>query len=77
MIVTDEAILMQKSEKVTLEEGTEIIGKLREELKRVPGLGLSAPQIGIHKRVALICEELPDYGYSHIVVPAVNIKKLI
>ena len=55
-IITDVAELKKKNEKATLEEAEEIIEKLEASLKdsKVPGVGLAAPQIGIHKRVAII-----------------------
>ena len=54
MIITDEKKLRQKSTRATKEESEEILEKLREELRLIPGNGLSAPQIGILKEVALV-----------------------
>ena len=55
LIVTDKSILRIKSENATASEATEIIKKLETELAKHPhGVGLSAIQIGIPKRVAII-----------------------
>lgn len=59
MIVTDEKILRAPCEKVLETEISDIIGSLEKELMNSanlgnPGIGLAAPQIGIHKRVAII-----------------------
>lgn len=55
MIITDEKILRQVSENVSLEEGNEIVKLLFDELKNHPtGIGLSAIQIGIPKNVFVI-----------------------
>lgn len=56
IIVNDEKLLRQKSEEVKdYAEGKEIADKLIEEVEKIGGhkkaLGLSAPQIGIFKRV--------------------------
>lgn len=56
MILTDEKLLRQKSDAVeTYAEGLEIANKLLSEVLKIGGsehaLGLSAPQIGIFKRV--------------------------
>lgn len=54
-IVKDINFLRQKSQPVeTEEEANEIIEKLDYALVQNPGLGLSAPQIGILKQVAII-----------------------
>lgn len=59
MIITDENILRIPCSDVTKEEAVEIVNKLEYELKHsadigAPGIGLAAPQIGIHKKVAII-----------------------
>jgi len=56
MIITDEKILREPSEPVkTYAEAQEIIEKLEEESASIGyGIGLSAPQIGIKKQVAII-----------------------
>lgn len=59
MIITNEEQLRVVSEDATLEESLEIIPKLEKELKQsglngFPGIGLSAIQIGIPKRVAIV-----------------------
>jgi len=57
MIITDEKLLRQKSESCSIEEGKQIIEQLKKELEwnnqygKIKGMGLSAPQIGIFKRV--------------------------
>jgi len=55
-IITDIVELKKENDEVTLEEAEEIIEQLELSLKssEVPGVGLAAPQIGIHKRVAII-----------------------
>ena len=55
-IVTDVIELKKENDDATLEEAEEIIKKLELSLKasQVPGIGLAAPQIGIHKKVAII-----------------------
>lgn len=56
MIVTDIAELKRRNEDALPGEADEIILKLEAELKASPrpGIGLAAPQIGIHKRIAII-----------------------
>jgi len=56
MIVTDIAELKLRNMKTEPEEVDMIIRKLEDELRASPrsGIGLAAPQIGIHKRVAII-----------------------
>ena len=55
-ILTDVIELKKKNEDATLEEAEEIIKQLEISLKesKVPGVGLAAPQIGIHKKVVII-----------------------
>jgi peptide deformylase len=56
LIITNINILKQASEPVKdREEAEEIIRKLEQELNPIQiGIGLAAPQIGIHKQVAII-----------------------
>jgi peptide deformylase len=59
MIITDEKVLRMKCEPVRPDEVGELRSQLELELKRSgvrgqPGLGLSAPQIGISKRMAIV-----------------------
>lgn len=59
MIVTDETILRQPCVDANPDEIGEIIEKLEGELKHSaevgkPGIGLAAPQIGIHKNIAIV-----------------------
>jgi peptide deformylase len=56
MIVTDIAELKLSNEDAALGEADWIIGLLESELRSSarPGVGLAAPQIGIHKRVAIV-----------------------
>ena len=54
-IITDVEKLRGKNETVSLNEGKEIIRILESVLKT--GLGLAAPQVGIHKRVAIVRAE--------------------
>lgn len=59
MIYTDEKVLRQPCSDANSEEIGAIIAKLEYELNYSnmmgrPGIGLSAPQIGIHKNVAII-----------------------
>lgn len=52
LIIQSEQELRKKSEKVDLLEGMRIATRLKEELEKSDiGIGLSAPQIGIFKRV--------------------------
>ena len=53
-IITDISKLRVISEKATKEEAEQIWPRLEETLKGNPGLGLSAIQIGIQKRVAVV-----------------------
>jgi len=53
-IITDINYLKQKSEEVSLQEATDIIADLEDTLKGRRGIGLSAIQIGVSKRVAII-----------------------
>ena len=53
-IVTDLKILNQVSEKASLDEAYEIWGRLEKTLEDKDGFGLSAIQIGIPKKVAII-----------------------
>lgn len=58
MIIKDKDILRKNCEETSLEEGKEIIEKLKIELSiNSNGIGLAAPQIGINKRVAIIRTE--------------------
>lgn len=59
MITTDMAVLRAPNEPATIEESKDIIAALERELaaSRIPGVGLAAPQIGIHKRVAIVRTE--------------------
>lgn len=58
MIITDENILRLPCEDVWPEEIDDLRHKLEDELKRMKlirsGVGLAAPQIGIHKKMAII-----------------------
>ena len=54
MIITDEKELRKPNELVSIEESKEIIKQLEIELGNTHGIGLAAPQIGIHKRVVII-----------------------
>lgn len=55
MIVSCKEKLREVCERASLEEASEIIKKLADSLKQNPdGIGLSAPQIGINKRVFII-----------------------
>lgn len=56
MIITDIQELRKPNELATIEEAREIVKQLEEELSnsKIPGVGLSAPQIGIHKKVAIV-----------------------
>lgn len=59
MIVKDEAILRKKCEDVLPEEVDNLRAELEKELmlsaaRGEPGIGLAAPQIGIHKRMAIV-----------------------
>jgi len=75
MIITDYNKLIKKSEKVDLNEASEIINLLEKELHQsalhgAPGIGLAAPQIGIFKRVSII--RVPSTGYKNLSVNLVN-----
>lgn len=54
MIVTDEIELRKPNENASAEEAKTIIKRLENELDLTTGIGLAAPQIGIHKKVAII-----------------------
>jgi len=56
MIITDIVELKLPNKNATIEEAEKIIKLLEQELKSSPrhGVGLAAPQIGIHKRIAII-----------------------
>ena len=54
MIVEDIIELKKPNSSVTLIEAKEIIEQLELELKKTTGIGLAAPQIGIHKTVAIV-----------------------
>lgn len=55
-IITDVDELRKPNEKIDLYEAKSVIEKLEISLKEsnTPGLGLAAPQIGVHKKVAII-----------------------
>jgi peptide deformylase len=59
MIITDIESLRKQNDPAVNNEIDEIIHLLERELKASPrrGVGLSAPQIGIHKRVAIVRTE--------------------
>lgn len=54
MIIKDEKFLKQKCEMVLENEKDELIRSLEEELKNEQGIGLSAIQIGILKKAAIV-----------------------
>jgi peptide deformylase len=56
MITTDTTDLRRPNEPATADEAERIVRLLEGELKASPrpGVGLAAPQIGIHKRVAIV-----------------------
>jgi peptide deformylase len=54
MIVTDLDELKKPNTDATAKEADECLAKLGEELGKTTGVGLAAPQIGIHKRVAIV-----------------------
>jgi len=59
MIVTDEVELRKPNQEVLVEEVDELVSKLEQGLifsreNNNPGIGLAAPQIGIHKKIAII-----------------------
>ncbi len=71
LVVTDETILRQRCEEAKPEEVEEIVNKLAAELKKhFDGIGLSAPQIGIHKKVAIV-----DVFRPIVIVNPIYIKK--
>jgi peptide deformylase len=59
MIITNIDELRKQNTNASLEEAEEIIKRLERELKDSPinGVGLAAPQIGIHKNVVIIRTE--------------------
>ncbi len=57
MIVKDILELKKHNSKASLEEAKEIIKQLEQELNESGGVGLAAPQIGIHKQVVIIRSE--------------------
>ena len=56
MILTDESKLLIPCDEVSIEDGTDIIKLLEEELRNseVAGVGLAACQIGVSKKVFII-----------------------
>ena len=78
MILTNEKLPRAVSEDASLEEAPKIIQLLEQELaasgkRGAPGIGLSAPQIGILKRVAIIrIPKTPTSAECHLNL--VNIK---
>jgi peptide deformylase len=56
MIITDRDVLRIPNDPVSRDEADGIITLLERELiaSQRPGIGLAAPQIGIHKRVAIV-----------------------
>lgn len=73
MIITSEDFLRQRSLEVSFEEGKEIVEKLKKELlKSNKGIGLSAPQIGVLKRVILIED---NKGFTEFINPTIIEKK--
>jgi peptide deformylase len=76
MIITDESLLRTQCDDAAPDEVQPIIDQLVKELNHSleigrPGIGLSAPQIGIHKNVAII--RLPE-GSNHFSIDLVNCK---
>jgi peptide deformylase len=53
-MITNELELRKPNQNASLEEAKSIIKELEKELSLHPGIGLAAPQIGIHKTVAII-----------------------
>lgn len=71
MINTSEDFLRQSSLEVELEEGIEIAQTLEEELEKSHnGIGLSAPQIGILKRVVVL--KTSNYGFLRLINPTIE-----
>ena len=70
-IVLDYQFLRKRSEKVeSVEEAKQIIGKLESELKKhTNGVGLSAVQIGINKRISVIKRNKKDNEFIHLINP--------
>lgn len=72
-IVTSEKELRNANEVVSVKEGKEIAKKLIEVLEKTPtGVGLAAPQIGIHKKVAVFKNH---NGYVTLINPIVISKE--
>lgn len=77
MIITDEKLLRVKCEDVLPEEVGELREALEKELKLSeamgrPGIGLAAPQIGIHKNMAIV--RVPNPSGNFFSVNLVNCK---
>ena len=78
MIITDESLLRVKCDNVDMAEVPDLIADLEHELSESdkigrPGIGLACPQIGIHKRVAIV--RIPKSMYNDSVsINLVNAK---
>ncbi len=77
MIISDQKFLRIKSEEVDSSEVDELIRSLERELyfsaiKGRPGIGLAAPQIGIHKKAAII--RIFGTGQQNVSINLVNAK---
>ena len=68
-IITDITYLRQKSEEVSLEEVGNIVKDLEDSLTGQRGIGLSAVQIGILKRVAII--RIPNKEPINLINPII------
>lgn len=74
MIIKSETFLRKKSKPVSsVIEANQIIDKLIQELSKIPhGAGLSAPQIGILKQVAIVkSTNMRQTNYIKIVNPTI------
>lgn len=73
MILSGQKLQKTSCKKVSLLEGIEIVKKLEIELKNsiLPGIGLSAPQIGINASVFILRIKNPD-PYKDSILDVIN-----
>lgn len=77
MIISDENILRMPCSEVEEHETNELIASLEKELNYSalmgrPGIGLSSPQINIHKKAAIV--RIPTNGLNDLNVNLINAK---
>lgn len=77
MILTDIEELRKTNVKVNPEEVSELVARLEKELasSSVLGVGLAAPQIGIHKSIAIVRCKTGEYEENYDLINPIIVDK--